>query len=272
MSEAIVMPGRGRAAPSWAKRVISVWFRHWRVYSDTIIANATPAILEPVFFLLAIGLGVGRYIEVEFNGGLSFSEFMAPGIIAMTCVYTAAFEASYGTFVRMRFQQTYEAMRATPLTPADIFTGELLWCATKGLLFGTIVGLVLLVFGKVLSPWAVLVPVFGFFTAMAFGGLSMIVTSLVKNMNHFQFYFTAGLTPLVYFSGMMFPVQSLPKGLEIAAYSMPMFHIIESFRLIVSGAGHSSVSWVFVCPIVMLVSALVLGYAGVRMMTRRLLK
>jgi len=260
----------GVRAPALPARVASVWFRHFKVYSDTFVANATPAVLEPVFFLLAVGLGLGRYIDEEFLG-LPFSAFMAPGILAMTSVYTAAFEATYGTFVRMRWQQTYDAMRATPLTVPDIFTGELFWCATKGLIFATIVGTVLLAFGKVLTPWAVLIPFVGFLTAMAFAGLSFVVTSLVKNMNHFQFYFTVGLTPLVFFSGLVFPVTDLPAGLEIAAYLLPMFHVIETFRLVVSGAAHTSVSWSWVCPIVLVALAAVLGWAGVRRMSARLL-
>lgn len=262
---------RPRRAPTVAKRIASVWFRHFRVYADTFIANATPAVLEPVFFLLAVGLGVGRFVDTKFEG-LDFASFMAPGILAMTCVYTASFEATYGTFVRMRFQQTYDAMRATPLTVRDIFAGELLWCATKGALFGTIVGLVLLAFGKVLTPWALLIPLFGFLTAMAFGGLALTVTSLVRNMNHFQFFFTIGLTPLVFFSGLMFPVNTLPKALQVIAYALPMFHVIESFRLIVSGPAHVTVTWAYLCPVVLVFLAAGLGWLGVTRMSRRMLK
>jgi lipooligosaccharide transport system permease protein len=260
-----------RRAPSVMKRVVSVWFRHYRVYMDTFVANATPAVLEPVFFLLAVGLGVGRFVKEDFVG-LDFASFMAPGILAMTCVYTASFETTYGTFVRMRFQQTYDAMRATPLTVRDIFAGELLWCATKGALFGTIVGLVLLLFGKVLSPYAVLVPALGFLTALAFGGLSLTVTSLVANMNHFQFYFTIGLTPLVFFSGLMFPVDTLPPALETLAYSLPMFHVIESFRLVVSGPEHVTVTWAHYCPLVLIAMAGGLSWLGVSRMVKRMLK
>jgi len=270
MSESVTVTTGTVRDPGRVRRVFSVWVRHYRVYMDTFIANATPAIFEPVFFLVAIGIGVGRYIDREFNG-LPYAAFMAPGILGMTAMYTAAFEATYGTFVRSRYQQTYDAMRATPLTVADIFTGELLWCSTKGLLFATIVGVVLLLFGHVTSPFAVLIPVVGFFTAMAFAGLSFIITSVVKNMNHFQFYFTIGLTPVAYFSGMMFPVNELPTGLEEIACATPMFHVIETFRLVTAGPAHVSVSWVWVCPIVLVVLALALGALGVNRMRKRLL-
>jgi lipooligosaccharide transport system permease protein len=258
-----------RAAPAWPLRVASVWARHLRVYSDSFAANATPAVFEPLFLLMAVGLGVGRYIDQRFNG-LPYDQFMAPGILGMTAVYTAAYEATYGTYVRMRFQRTYQAMLATPLTARDVVLGELVWCGSKGLLFCSIVVAVLAALGTVTSWWALAVPVAGFLTATAFGGLSLTVTSFVRNMNHFQFFFTAALTPLVFFSGLMFPVQDLPGALPWVAYSLPMFHVIETFRLLTSGAGHLSVPWAVWSPLVLLASAALLGWLGVYRMRRRL--
>jgi len=259
-----------RRAPPRILRVASVWYRHWRVYSRFFAANATPAVLEPVFVLLAVGLGVGRYIDEQLLG-LDYPSFMAPGLLAMTCVYTAAFESTYGTFVRIRYQQTYEAMRATPLTATDIFLGELLWCGSKGVLFATIVGVVLTLFGTVLSPFALLVPLVGFLASIAFAGLEFLVTSVVKNMSHFQFFFTIVLTPLVFFSGLMFPVSDLPAPLPYVAYALPMFHVIESFRLVIHGTAHVSVSWAWACPMILAAIAVLLGSLGVRRMRRRLL-
>ncbi|MBN1944925.1 MAG: ABC transporter permease [Bradymonadales bacterium] len=255
-------------APPRPARIASVWFRHYRVYFNSFFANATPAVFEPIFFIVAMGIGVGRFIDVQFLG-LDYASFMAPGILAMTSMYTSSFEATYGTFVRLRYQNTYDAMLATPLTARDIFVGELLWCSTKGLLFATIVGMVLLAFGKVLTPWSILIPLVGFLTAMAFGGLSFLVTSIVLNMNHFQFYFTLILTPLIFFSGLAFPVHTLPRSLSYVAYSLPMFHVIETFRMVTSGYRHVTVSWAWVCPLLLVLMALVLGWLGVRRMARR---
>ncbi len=263
--------GSPPSAPSFATRLCAVWLRHWRVYSDSFFANATPAVLEPLFLLLAVGVGVGRYIDVRFND-LSYQEFMAAGILGMTALYTAAYEATHMTFVRLRFQRSYDSMLNAPLTPRDVFTGELLWCASKGLLYTTIVAAVLTLAGAVSSPLILLAPIAGFVTGFAFGGLGFFVTSFVKNIAQFQFFFTAGLTPMVFLSGLMFPVQDLPSPLREIAYCTPMFHVIETFRLIVSGPEHASVSWVWVSPIVLVVLAAVLGHVGVRRMERRLIR
>lgn len=256
-------------APSRWSRIHSVWYRHVRVYSDTFLANATPAVFEPLLLLTAVGLGVGRYVDAPMNGQ-SYPEFMAAGILGMTAVYTAAYEATYASFVRLRYQRTYQAMLSTPLTPRDIFVGELLWCASKGLLYATLVGIVLALLGYVTSWLGLLIPLFGFLTAAAFAGLSLIVTSLVSNMNHFQFFFTAGLTPLVFFSGLMFPVQDLPSFLPTVGYVSPMFHVIESFRLACTGTEHLSAEWCVASPAVLVVMAVVLGGLGIRRMEGRL--
>ena len=269
------MPEAARAVPpqppSMATRLFAVWMRHARVYSDSLFANATPAVLEPLFLLVAVGIGVGRYINAEFNG-LPYQEFMSAGILGMTALYTAAFEATHATFVRLRYQRAYESMLNSPITPRDVFLGELLWCASKGLFYTSIVATVLAVAGATSSGWIVLAPVAGFVTALAFGGLGFLVTSVVTNINQFQFFFTAGLTPMVFFSGLMFPVQELPSPVRDIAYATPMFHVIETFRLLTSGPAHASVSWTWVSPFVVLATALVLGSWGVRRMEQRLVR
>jgi len=256
--------------PGLARRVSAVWYRHFLVYSKYFMANATPAVLEPILLMLAVGLGVGRYIDRQFNNGLDYPSFMAAGILGSTSLYTAAFEASYGTFIRYMYQKTYAGMIATPLTRRDIFLGELLWCGTKGALFSSMVGVVLCACGLVHSPWAVLIPLAGFVTACAFAGMSFVVTSFVSSINHFQYFFTAVLTPLTFFSGMMFPVQDLPQGLKYVAIALPMFHVNETFRLLVSGPQHLSVPWAWACPFVLCVLAVTLGIAGVLRMEGKL--
>lgn len=269
MNDVAIDPNE-RRAPSTPRRVYAVWYRHFRVYANFFFANATPAVFEPLFLMLAVGLGVGKYINQTFNDGLDYPSFMAAGVLGMTALYTAAFEASYGTFIRYMYQKTYHGMLATPLTRRDIFLGELLWCGTKGMLFASIVCVVLYVFGTVNQPTALLVPFAGFVTSIAFAGLSFFVTSFVKTINHFQYYFTAVLTPLTFFSGMMFPVQELPSSLKYLAYSLPMFHVIETFRLLISGPKHASVPWAWACPLVLTGLAVVLGGVGVWRMEGKL--
>lgn len=111
----------------------SVWYRHVRVYSQTFLANALPPIAEPLLFFTAIGFGLGHYLPSFEN--MSYKAFIASGIGTATAMFTGVFETSFGTFVRLVFQKVYDAMLGTHLQVREIFTGELLFCATKGFLF-----------------------------------------------------------------------------------------------------------------------------------------
>jgi lipooligosaccharide transport system permease protein len=260
-----------RQPPARVRRVASIWRRHVLVYSKSFVSNATPAVFEPVMLLLSVGLGVGKHVVTQFNG-LPYDAYMAPGILASATLYTASFEATYGTFVRQRFQGTYEAMLASPLTVRDVVLGELLWAATKGFFFGAVVAVVLTALGFVHTPLAAFIPVFGFLNALTFAGLGLVVSSHVKTIDQLSLYFTLVLTPMVFFSGFMFPVAQLPAPLPAVAASLPMYHAVETFRLLSSGPEHVSTSWSWACPLVMAGFAAVCAVAGGISFERRILR
>ncbi|RMG13142.1 MAG: ABC transporter [Planctomycetota bacterium] len=265
-----------RRPPPRTARLLAVVRRHWVVYSSTFLANALPAFLEPVLFLTAVGLGLGSYVR-EGVGDLPLGAFMGPGALAMTAMFTAAFETSYGTFVRLVYQKTYDGMLATPLTPADVFLGELCWCGLKGLLFTSVVLAVFSAFAlangwtAVLRPTALLVPLVGFACSFLFGALGLHVSAVTRNMANFNFFITGALTPMSLFSGMVFPVSDLPPGLRELAYALPLFHVTELNRLLLYGPG-ACVDFVWVCPLYLALAAPLLAASGLRAITRRIVR
>ena len=261
--------------PSAWTRMTAVWWRHWIGVRSTLIANALPACAEPILFLAAIGLGLGQYITQSI-GGLPFGAWMGAGVLAMTAMWTASFETTYGTFVRMVYQKTYAAMIVTPVTVRDAFLGELLWCGTKGFAFTTIVCLVFVGFGSLSGwlpylSWTILfIPVVGFVAAVLFGAIGMIVTSQIQNLNNYNFYWTGLLTPMTFFSGMLFPASDLPPGLEQVAYVLPLFHVTELNRLLLFGdSPERVVDWVVGCAIYLLVLTPIAVALAVRLLRRR---
>lgn len=145
-------------------------------------------------------------------------------------MFTGVFETTFATFVRLRWQKTYDAMLSTHLLPNEVFIGELLFCATKGGAFATVVMLVTLLFGVSITPWCVLVPLLGFWTAFCFGAIGLIVTSYIKMMNNFAFFTTGVITPLFFFSGTFFPVRGLHPAVDVIWFLSPLTHAVELTR------------------------------------------
>lgn len=251
--------------PSLAWRLFSVWYRHMRVYTRNLISNGLPPFLEPVIFLLGVGLGLGRYInEME---GVRYIVFLATALPMTSAMFTSAYECTFGTFVRLSFQKSYDGIIASPVTVEDIFVGELLWAGTKGLFFSACVVLVMSLFGAIPMPGGLLAVPIGFLTGAMFGAISLLVTSYVQNINHFNFYFTGFLSPMFFFSGTVFPLDSLPRFLRPVAEVLPLTHAVRLSR----GTAVMHLSWVLLADLAFLVAVTVAAtYAAVRRLRGRI--
>jgi lipooligosaccharide transport system permease protein len=227
------MPASDCTAPSLRGRLYAVWFRHMRVYTRNLISNGLPPFLEPVIFLVGIGLGLGRYISTM--DGMPYLVFLATALPVTSAMFTSAYECTFGTFVRLDFQKAYDGMVAAPVTVADLFVGEILWAGTKGLFFSACVVIVMAAFGAMPMPMGLLAVPIGFLTGTMFGALSLVITAFVKNINHFNFYFTGFLSPMFFFAGTVFPLESLPRGLRPVAELMPLTHAVRLTRGIATG-------------------------------------
>jgi lipooligosaccharide transport system permease protein len=214
--------------PPLAMRLYSVWFRHFRVYTKSLISNGLPPFLEPLIFLAGIGLGMGKYITTM--AGMPYLTFLATGLPITAAMFTAAFECSYGTFIRLEFDHTYEGMLAAPISVHDLLIGEIIWAGTKGVFFSLAVIIIVGAFGLVPMPWGLTTPIIGFLTGVMFASLSMLITSIVKNINHFNFYFTGFLSPMFFFSGVVFPIENLPAALRPVAEIFPLTHVVRLCR------------------------------------------
>jgi lipooligosaccharide transport system permease protein len=217
-----------RAYPSFFSRIASVWFRHFRVYTKSLVSNGLPPFLEPLIFLAGIGLGMGTYLP--HIAGISYLTFLATGLPITAAMFTAAFECSYGTFIRLEFDKVYDGMLAAPLSVGDLMVGEILWCGTKGMFFSLAVVAVVAAFGLVPMPSSLLTPLVGFITGLMFAALSLLITSFVGNINHFNFYFTGLLSPMFFFSGVVFPISNLPPALRSVAEVFPLTHSVRMAR------------------------------------------
>jgi lipooligosaccharide transport system permease protein len=223
--------------PRLTYRVWLVWRRNFEVFTKTIFVNFLPALMEPILYLAAFGVGLGALITGTVNGG-SYVQFIGPGLIAISVMYGSFFECTYASFVRMYFQKTFDAIIATPVSVEEVIAGELLWGATRATINGTIVLAVVAAFGLVSSPLAILVPVVAFFGGLLFASLAMCFTALAGTIDFFNFPTFLFITPMFLLSGTFFPLQLLNSPiLEGAALSvMPLTHVVDLTRGLMNGS------------------------------------
>ncbi|MBN2589101.1 MAG: ABC transporter permease [Sedimentisphaerales bacterium] len=257
---------KSRQYPPLHMRLYSVWFRHMRVYTQSILSNGFPPFLEPLIFLAGIGIGLGKYINDDM-GGVSYIEYLGTGLLVTTAMFTAAFECSYGTFLRLEFDKVYDGMLAAPMTVNNLIVGEILWAGTKGFFFTSAVLCVLSLFRIIAFPYALLTPFVGFFTGLMFASLSLFITSFVKSINHFNFYFTGFISPMFFFSGVVFPIENLPDTIRPIAELVPLTHSVRLVRAICT---NDYKPILFFDMIYIILFIVVFGYLAIKRLKKRL--
>ena len=252
--------------PAFHRRIMSVWYRHMLVYTRNLFSNGLPPFLEPLIFLAGVGLGLGKYIvSME---GMPYIQFLASGLLVTSSMYTAAFECTYGTFIRLEFDKVYDGMLGAPITADDLIIGEILWAGSKGFFFSLAVLIIVFIFGVIPVGLSLLAPFIGFITGILFATISLLVTSFVKNINHFNFYMTGILSPMFFFSGVVFPVKSLPEFLRPFAEVMPLTHVVRLVRAFCNNAFDVHL---FIDVAVILVMIWISGFFAIRRLKRLLI-
>jgi len=221
--------------PQLTYRVWRVWRRNFDVFAKTIFVNFLPALLEPILYLAAFGVGLGTLITGTIEGS-SYIQFIGPGLISIAIMYGSFYECTYASFVRMYFQKTFDAIIATPINLDEVIAGELLWGATRATINGTIVLAIVAAFGLVSSPFAILVPVLAFLGGLLFASLGMCFTALAANIDFFNFPSFLFITPMFLISGTFFPLAVLPGALQTVALAvLPLTHLVNLTRGLVLG-------------------------------------
>ena len=243
-----------------------MWQRHLTVYTKLYKSSIALNFVEPVLYLAALGLGLGAFVkEIE---GVPYIKFIAPGIIASSSMFAAIYECTYGTFVRMTFQKTFDAILATPVNLEDLVAGELMWGATKSLLYGTIIIIVISLFGLVDSPLIIFAIPILFISGLIFAEISVIFVAIIPGIDSFNYFYTLLMTPMFLFSGIFFPLDSLPPLVLRIAFFTPLYHLVNICRGLASEKITVS-AWDIVW---ILVVALLLAPYPFRLMRRRIVK
>src|SRR5213075_3216785 len=160
------------------RHAAAVWRRNALVFSKLWKGALLPTFLDPFFYLLALGFGLGTYIAHGING-IPYKEFVAPGLIASAAMWSAAFETTYNVYFRMNELRLYDAVLATPVEVPDLVAGDLLWSSARATIYGTVFLITVSVFGLISSPWAIAIPPFVFVGGLCFSVIGYTFTALI---------------------------------------------------------------------------------------------
>jgi len=227
-----------RIEPAAVAGVMSREVANFRTFWKATTFSST---LEPIVYLLAFGLGLGATIVDDIDG-LRYVEFVGTGMVATAVIFSSAMPAMFGTFVKERFQRTYDAILAAPVDPEELVTAEMLWIAIRASVFGII-------------------------TALGFAAFGIAVAASVAKIDHFNYVTTLVITPLFLVAGTFFPIDRLPEGFQWAAQLNPLHHLVELVRG--TAFGFEAVDLVRVA--VLLAFSVALWRVAVRRMERRLI-
>jgi lipooligosaccharide transport system permease protein len=215
-------------------------FGYWLAqYRRTWRGTAISTVIEPLGFLAAIGLGLGSLVDNGKGstnlGGVSYLAFIAPGLLAAAAMQTASFESTYPVMGSIKWHRTYHAQLATPLRVVDLLAGHLLFVVMRLSISVTVFLTIMLAFGAISSPWAVLALPVAVLTGMAYATPIFAFAAKQDNDSGFAMLFRFGIVPMFLFSGTFFPVSQLPYVLQLIAYVTPLWNGVDLCRHLALG-------------------------------------
>ncbi len=219
--------------PELSLRFTAVWQRNLLVWRKLAIASVLGNIADPLLYMLALGYGIGAFVPEV--GGMKYIAFIGTGMVCQSAMFTSSFEAMYSAFSRMHVQRTWEAIINAPLSLDDVVFAEWIWAASKAVVSTSAILAVIVALGFGHSWLALWIIPLGFLVGLAFGAFGLVMNALAPGYDFFTYFFTLVLTPILLLSGVFFPVDQLPAGLQAAAAFLPLKHAIDLARPLLGG-------------------------------------
>jgi lipooligosaccharide transport system permease protein len=230
----------GRVLPGWRAMLLVVEAR-WIWYRRNWRATAISSLLQPLLFLVAFGVGFGSLIGtsdrvVQFTGGVSYLVYLAPALLVIGAIQTAAFESTYPILSAFKWQRSYWAVTATPVTSGQLAGGQLTWIALRLTVSAVAYLLVVVLFGVMQGPEALIALVLAVLCGMAFSAPLVAFSAAQEGEGTvFAAVFRFVVVPMTLFSGTFFPISQLPELIQPLAWISPLWHGTELARGVALG-------------------------------------
>ncbi len=190
--------------------------------------------MEPTVYLLAFGFGFGALVSEV--AGYSYVDFVGTGTVATAVLFSSAFPAMFGTFVKATLQHTYDAILAAPVDTEELVSAEALWMAIRAGTYGCIPMIVAMFFGLPPNPGMLAVPLIAFTAGYGWACFGILVAGFSKSFENFNYVTSTVITPTFLLAGTFFPIEELPEWAQVAANLNPLYHTVELVR-------HAAFGW-----------------------------
>jgi len=223
-------------------RMVRVVEREWLVWKRLWRGAVFNTVVQPLLFLAAMGLGLGKLVNQSSGGveGLTYLEFVTPGLLAATVMLAASYESLWPVLGGAKWQKTFHAAVTTPIESRELFGGRVLWVCLRGAFASAVFLLVAAVLGGVLSPWGVLAIPAAVLGAAVFAAWLSGYAVMQESDIPFAVITRVGLFPLFMFSGTFFPTSRLPDWLQPVTWLSPLWHVVELCRAATTGSAPSA--------------------------------
>ena len=229
--------GSGRVpplAPAWSTIGRGIEHRAM-LYRRTFRASLFASFGIPLLFLTGMGLGLGGYVDQNPDPslqGLTYLQFLAPGLLAGSVMQAGTFEASFPILGGLQWNKIFHAMFATPIRPADIAFGNMIWIGIRLTLIASVFAVVIVAYGASRSPLLIFAIPVAVLTGLSFATPFMAFTATQRTPDKFAAIFRFGVTPLFLFSGTFYPVENLPDVVRPIAWISPLWHGVDACRML----------------------------------------
>jgi lipooligosaccharide transport system permease protein len=218
--------------------------RHARVYRHTWSVLIS-GFFEPLFYLLSIGIGLGKLVGTVVGPGgqpVGFTSFVAPALLATSAMNGAVMDSTFNVFFRMKYAKLYDAALATPMRADEIALGEVGWALIRGGIYSVAFMVIMLAMGLVHSVWAVLAVPTALLIGFAFAGAGMAATTYMKSWQHFEFVMLATV-PMFLFSTTFYPLSVYPRPVQVIVECTPLYQGVVLLRGLTLGNVGPSLLW-----------------------------
>jgi lipooligosaccharide transport system permease protein len=222
------------------RRSLHLVERNFLGYRRTWIVLLSGA-LEPVFYLLSIGVGLGKLIPgvvLPSGQSVTYVDFVAPALLATAAMNGAIYDSTFNIFFKLKYSKVYDAVLTTPMSVGDVALGEISWALLRGLLYAVAFLAVLAAFGAAMSWWTLLALPAALLIGFAFAGAGMAATTFMRSWQDFE-WVTLGMMPMFLFSTTFFPLSVYPRAIQLVVECTPLYQGIE----VVRGLTLGTVGW-----------------------------